>query len=276
MTNPLTQAYRKPALYIPLPSGGEFYQTKPKLSIDGELAVYAMTARDELITKTPDALFNGEATISLIKSCCPDISEPETMPVSDLLVILVGIRQASYGKEIDIDVKCPKCDYDNQLTLDANIMLAKAKSEPIERSVTLPSEFKIVCNPYTLEDRTMLQIQQIKQNKMIQGLASEKLDDIMRQELFGKTFVEIAELTVSLITNSIVSVQGKETDLITDKETIREWLQNITKTDYEIIRGKVEELSESGLETEFDANCQDCGHSWKTGVDLDIANFFGG
>jgi hypothetical protein len=276
MTNPLIQAYRKPALYIPLPSGGEFYKTKPKLSIDGELAVYAMTARDELITKTPDALFNGEATISLIRSCCPDIENPETMPVSDLLVLLVGIRQASYGKEIDIDVKCPKCDFDNQLTLDANIMLSKTKSESVERSVTLPSEFKIVCNPYTLEDRTMLQIQQIKQNKMIQGLASEKLDDIMRQELFGKTFVEIAELTVSLITNSIVSVQGKETDLITDKDTIREWLQNITKTDYEIIRGKVEELSESGLETEFNANCQDCGHSWKTGVDLDIANFFGG
>jgi len=276
MTNPFIQAYRKPALYIPLPSGGEFYKTKPKLSIDGELAVYAMTARDELITKTPDALFNGEATISLIRSCCPDIENPETMPVSDLLVLLVGIRQASYGKEIDIDVKCPKCDFDNQLTLDANIMLSKTKSESVERSVTLPSEFKIVCNPYTLEDRTMLQIQQIKQNKMIQGLASEKLDDIMRQELFGKTFVEIAELTVSLITNSIVSVQGKETDLITDKETIREWLQNITKTDYEIIRGKVEELSESGLETEFNANCQDCGHSWKTGVDLDIANFFGG
>ena len=231
MTNPLIQAYRKPALYIPLPSGGEFYQTKPKLSIDGELAVYAMTARDELITKTPDALFNGEATISLIKSCCPDIENPETMPVSDLLVILVGIRQASYGKEIDIDVKCPKCDFENRLTLDANIMLSKTRSEPIERSVTLPSDFKIVCNPYTLTDRTMLQIQQIKQNKMIQGLASEKLDDTMRQELFGKTFVEIAELTVDLITNSIVTVQGKETDLIDDKETIREWLQNITKTD---------------------------------------------
>ena len=73
MTNPLIQAYRKPALYIALPSKGNFYKKKPKLSIDNELAVYAMTARDELITKTPDALFNGEATISLIRSCCPDI-----------------------------------------------------------------------------------------------------------------------------------------------------------------------------------------------------------
>ena len=70
MTNPLIQAYRKPNMYVTLPSGGRFYKDKPKLSADNELAVYAMTARDELITKTPDALFNGEATVSLIKSCC--------------------------------------------------------------------------------------------------------------------------------------------------------------------------------------------------------------
>ena len=276
MTNPLIQAYRKPSLFIPLPSGGKYYTIPPKLSIDDELAIYAMTARDELITKTPDALFNGEATISLIKSCCPDIEEPESMPVSDLLVILVGIRQASYGKEIDIDVKCPECKFDNQLQLDANIMLSKAKTVPVDQSVTLPSDFKIICNPYTLHDRTLLQIQQIKQSKMIQGLADETLDDKKRQDLFGKTFVEIAELTINLITNSIISVQGKDTDLITDKELIREWLQSITKPDYELIRTKVEELSESGLETEFNALCQDCGHKWKTGVDLDIANFFEG
>ena len=276
MTNPLIQAYKKPALYVTLPSGGDYYKTKPKLSIDNELAVYAMTARDELITKTPDALFNGEATVSLIKSCCPDIVEPETMPVGDLLVILIGIRQASYGKEIDIDVKCPECEFGNQLSLDANVMLSKAKKEIVDTSITLPTGFKVVCNQYTLRDRTMLQVQQIKQTKMIQGLSDAKLDDIERQDLFGKTFVEIAELTVNLITNSILSVQGEKIDLVEDKDTIREWLQTITKSDYELIRGKVEELSESGLETEFNANCQECGHSWKTGVDLDIANFFEG
>ena len=277
MTNPLIQAYRKPALYIPLPSGGKFYTNLPKLSIDNELAVYAMTARDELITKTPDALFNGEATISLIRSCCPDIEDPESMPVGDLLVILVGIRQASYGKNIDMDVKCPECDFDNQLTLDANIMISKViDTESIDQSVSLPSNFKIVCNPYTLRDRTTLQVQQIKQQKMIEGLGNEALDDGARNDLFGKTFVEIAELTVALITHSIVSVQGKDTEVITDKDLIKEWLQNITKADYDIIKGKVEELSESGLETEFNANCQDCGHTWKTSVDLDIANFFAG
>tara|TARA_B100001057_G_scaffold107451_1_gene105032 strand:- start:481 stop:1308 length:828 start_codon:yes stop_codon:yes gene_type:complete len=275
MTNPLIQAYRKPNMYVTLPSGGRFYKDKPKLSADNELAVYAMTARDELITKTPDALFNGEATVSLIRSCCPDIKDPNNMPVSDLLVILVGIRQASFGKDIDVDVKCPKCEHQNQLTLDASAMLSNTKSTSSDQECMIQDDIKVTCNPYTLQDRTTLQVQQIKQQKMIAGLADAKLDDQGRQELFGKTFVEIAELTVALITNSISSVNANG-EVISDKEMIKEWLQTITKKDYDKIKNKVEELSESGLETAFNAECQDCQHKWKTGVDLDVANFFVG
>ena len=221
MTNPLIQAYRKPNMYVTLPSGGRFYKDKPKLSADNELAVYAMTARDELITKTPDALFNGEATVSLIKSCCPDIKEPNNMPVSDLLVILVGIRQASFGKDIDVDVKCPKCEHQNQLTLDASAMLSNTKSTTSDQECMIQDDIKVTCNPYTLADRTTLQVQQIKQQKMIASLADAKLDDNARQELFGKTFVEIAELTVALITNSISSVNANG-EVISDKEMIKE------------------------------------------------------
>lgn len=275
MTNPLIQAYRKPNMYVTLPSGGRFYKDKPKLSADNELAVYAMTARDELITKTPDALFNGEATVSLIKSCCPDIADPNNMPVSDLLVILVGIRQASFGKDIDVDVKCPKCEHTNQLTLDASAMLSNTKSTTADQECMIQDDIKVTCNPYTLHDRTTLQVQQIKQQKMIASLADAKLDDQARQELFGKTFVEIAELTVALITNSISSVNANG-EVISDKEMIKEWLQSITKGDYDKIKNKVEELSQSGLETAFNAECQSCQHKWKTGVDLDVANFFVG
>ena len=275
MTNPLIQAYRKPNMYVTLPSGGRFYKDKPTLSADNELAVYAMTARDELITKTPDALFNGEATVSLIRSCCPDIKDPNNMPVSDLLVILVGIRQASFGKDIDVDVKCPKCEHQNQLTLDASAMLSNTKSTSSDQECMIQDDIKVTCNPYTLQDRTTLQVQQIKQQKMIASLADAKLDDQGRQELFGKTFVEIAELTVALITNSISSVNANG-EVISDKEMIKEWLQTITKKDYDKIKNKVEELSESGLETAFNAECQECQHKWKTGVDLDVANFFVG
>ena len=276
--NPLIQAYRKPALYITLPSGGKFYTSKPKMSIDGELAVYPMTARDELITKTPDALFNGEATNALIRSCCPDIEDPDQVPVNDLLTILIAIRQASYGDSIEVDVQCPECDYLNQMAFDANRIMSGAKSsEDVDNVVTLSNEFRVALKPYSLRDRTLLQIQQVKQTKMVQAMADQSLTDEQQTEMFGRTFVEIADLTVQLITNCITEVVMPGADeSITDNEVIKEWLQQVTRADYDLIRNKVEELSDSGINQQFKVTCQDCNHTWDSTVDLDIANFFAG
>lgn len=275
--NPLISAYKKPAMYVNLPSGGKYYEPKPKLSVDGELAIYPMTARDELITKTPDALFNGEATVALLESCCPDIKNPRQIPVNDLLVLMLAIRQASYGNQLDVDINCPKCDYMNMMGIDAGAMLGSAQEQDHDNIVTLDNGFVVYAKPFNLEDRTLLQIQQVKQQKMVTSLADESLSDEERTKKFGETFVELAELTVDLITNCIVYVQeNPDSERYEDKEMIRDWLQNISKKDYEDIRKRVELLSDSGLNTEVNATCQDCGHQWQTNIDLDIANFFEG
>ena len=278
MSNPLIQAYRKPALYINIPSNGKFYSEKPHLSVDDELAVYAMTARDELVTKTPDALFNGEATISLLQSCTPDIEDPGSMPVSDLMVVLLAIRQASYGDSIDVDVQCPnpECKILNQLSVSSSALLATIKPMDTPEVVKLENDFKIRCKPYTLNDRTKLQVQRIKQQKLIEGLSDAKLTDEERQTRFGRTFVEIADLTVGLIANCIVSVTPPDGDTVKERDHILEWLKSITKKDYDVIKQCVENLSNNGIDTKFKASCQGCNHQWETTIDLDMANFFAG
>jgi hypothetical protein len=276
-TNPLIAAYKKPAVYINLPTNGKWYDPKPKLSVDGELAIYPMSARDELITKTPDALFNGEATIALIKSCCPDIERPEDMPVNDLLVVLIGIRQASYGDEIDVDIRCPECNTMNQLAIEVNRLLATVKDNETDPVIELENGFVINVRPYTLTDRTRLQLQQVKQQRLLQSLQNEELSDEDRSKKFGQTFVEIAELTVELVSNCIVSVKIPDSEEpISDMEVIREWLSNISKKDYEKIRETVENLSENPIDTNFSATCQECSHNWNTNIELDMANFFAG
>lgn len=279
MSNPLISAYRKPALYINLPSNGKYYDPKPKLSVDGELAVYAMTARDELITKTPDALFNGEATFSLINSCCPDIPNPRQIPVNDLMVIMLAIRQASYGQDIDVEIQCPNCEHTNQVAINCQGIIDRAMSQQqLDNTITLNEGFVITLKPYNLEDRNTLQIQQIKQVKMIESLQDQSLDDQQRQDLFGKTFVEMAELTVDLITNCVDSVQapGSDSEAVGDKDMIREWLKNITSKDYEEIKAKVEALSSDGVNNNFNVQCESCENRWETEIELDITNFFVG
>lgn len=279
MSNPLINAYRKPTLYINLPSGGKYYNPAPKLSVDKELAVYAMTARDELITKTPDALFNGEASVSLIESCCPDIPNPRQIPVNDLMVIMLAIRQASYGTEIEVEVECPECQHKNNVGINCQSIIdgAMSRQQP-SNSLTLNEGFEVVLKPYSLEDRNTLQIQQIKQVKMIEGLQNAEMDDQTRQDSFGRTFVELAELTIDLVVNSVDSVRtpGSDGEFVDDKEMIREWLKSITSKDYELIKNKVEELSSDGIDNNFNIKCESCNHKWKTEVELDVTNFFVG
>ena len=108
MNNPLETYFRQPSIYITLPSGGTFW---PEGSIDmgdnNEIAVYPMTARDEIIMKTPDALLSGKSTVEVIKSCCPQIKDPWMMPTLDLDTVLIAIRIASYGEQMAVSTEVP-------------------------------------------------------------------------------------------------------------------------------------------------------------------------
>ena len=103
-SNPLQQFFRQPALYIRLPSEGRQW---PPGSINmppnQEIPVLPMNAIDEITYRTPDALFNGSATVNVIQSCIPNIRDAWAVPVSDLDAILVAIRIASYGHSMDIE-----------------------------------------------------------------------------------------------------------------------------------------------------------------------------
>ncbi len=108
--NPLKQYFRRPAIYLTLPSKGKDY---PPGVIDfpenGELPIYPMTAIDEITTKTPDALFNGNAVAELIKSCVPNIKDPWQVSSTDLDAILLAIKAASGSDSLEIDSTCPGC-----------------------------------------------------------------------------------------------------------------------------------------------------------------------
>ena len=79
-SNPLSKYFRQSKLYISLPSQGKHY---PAGAIDfpesGEVEVYSMTAKDELLFKTPDALLNGQATVDVIQSCIPAIKDVQAI-----------------------------------------------------------------------------------------------------------------------------------------------------------------------------------------------------
>ena len=72
-SNPLQQFFRQPKIYISLPSKGVYYPPGVFQGDYSNVPIMSMTGMDEIIMKTPDALFNGEAAYKVIESCCPFI-----------------------------------------------------------------------------------------------------------------------------------------------------------------------------------------------------------
>ena len=104
-TNPLTGHMRQPKIYIKLPSGGKYWPDGSlNISVNGEYPVYSMTAKDELMLKTPDALLNGQGVIDVIQSCMPNVINAWATPNMDIDVILIALRIASYGHLLPITV----------------------------------------------------------------------------------------------------------------------------------------------------------------------------
>ena len=67
MSNFLKDKQRQPKLYIELPSLGRFYDGSIVQDQQyTQLPVFGMNAMDEILLKTPDALFTGEATVQII------------------------------------------------------------------------------------------------------------------------------------------------------------------------------------------------------------------
>ena len=73
--NPLKNKIRVAKIYVRLPSSGKYNKLPIEFSHTGELPVRAMTARDELLLRNPDALLNGDAVEKLIQSCIPEIKD---------------------------------------------------------------------------------------------------------------------------------------------------------------------------------------------------------
>lgn len=273
--NPLAKHFRQPSIYLKLPSQGRFYPPNSiDLSVSGEIPVYPMTVKDELTLKTPDALMNGEGMVEVVRSCCPNIKDPWTIPSVDLDVIFIAIRLASYGQGMDITSTCPHCNSSNEYTVDLNVLLESLS--PANYSDTLTVDGLVVkFRPQSYRDLNKLNLATFEQRKLLSNVADADIPDEEKRQLFEESFKKITDLNVSVIIHSIESILVDST-LVTDYQMIKEFLDNCSRQTYQAIKDKIQELAEKNTAPPADLTCanDECGKEYQTPMVFDQSNFF--
>ena len=274
--NPLEGYFRKPAIFIELPSRGNYYKQKPKLSADNELAVFGMTAKDELHLKNPDALLNGEGIIKVLESVTPDIIDPQDMPIPDFNSVLIAMRIASYGKEMEYVVKCTGCLEIDTVTFDLYDILATTTFLEPEYVIKLESGVKVNIKPTDVTTQNKVSISQLEQGRLMDIINSDESEDV-KMSKFGKAFEKLTSITFDLVQDGImhVTLPDENATVVDDRVHIREWMMNITKPEYEKIQTKITEINLIGTNSNFEHECTKCKAKISSTIQFDPVSFFG-
>jgi len=272
-SNPLRKHFRQPAIYLRLPSGGKFYPPEAlDMPPNQELPVFPMTALDEIITRTPDALFNGTATVELIRSCIPNIRDPWWIPATDLNSILVAMRVASYGHDIEINTTCPKCQHEHRFDLDLRRILDNLKSPNYDEPLIF-GDLTLYFAPLSYKIMNDINIAQFEDQKITQVIDNSDLSDKEKLAKMSEAMRRISHLTLVTVANSISAVKTQDA-MVTEKNHIVEFLENCDKQKFTKIKDHVISLRTNTDFKPLEITCANCSNHYKQDFTLDQTSFF--
>jgi hypothetical protein len=240
--NPLTKHFRQPKIYLRLPSQGKYW---PEGSIDmpenGELPVYSMTAKDELVLKTPDALINGESTVNLIKSCIPNIKDGFATPSLDLDAILVAIRIASYGEELTVTTKIPGTEIEKDYAVDLVQLLDSMQNRHFQE--TFHSDgftFKLIPTNYT--QFTQAALKAFEEQRLVKAIDDAKLTEEEKLARFNVSFKKLTEYNLDMVVQQVKSIQFENEEPVTNINHIREFFAGADGKIFDTVKNHLEKM----------------------------------
>lgn len=270
--NPLQKYYRQPKIFVSLPSRGLYYPLGALQGDSSNVPIFGMNGMDEILYKTPDALFSGEATIKVIESCCPYIKDAGSIPTLDVDTLIIAIRVATFGEKITYSHTCKNCSTENDFEIDLRTILEYFSNLKFENIVEV-GNLKVTLRPLTYKELTKINIENFKLQKMMLQLDLIE-DEEQKQARVDEIYRKLADLQTELFITSIESVQIPE-GVVNEKEYITDWVKNSERDLYAKIKEKLE-LNKAAWEVpKQKIQCTNCGTPDELEINLDQSSFFG-
>lgn len=271
--NPLKQYFRRPSIYLKLPSGGKFYQPGVvNIPESGELAVYPMTAIDEISAKTPDALYNGTAMADIIRSCIPDIKDPWSINSIDLDAVLIAIRSAAGGNDMAVTSECPSCKELADYGVNLIGILSQLKAADYDKELTI-NDLSIKFRPLNYKEMNEAGTAQLEAQRIFLSLEKEENEEV-RASKTQDALKFITDVTMRILTQTITHIRTPNA-FVEESGYILDFLKNCDKDTYITIRDYNARLKSETEIKPLRIKCVHCQHEYEQQFTLNTSDFFG-
>lgn len=279
-TNPLKKFFRQPKLFIRLPSSGNFYPPGAlEKSDNDEYPIYAMTAKDEIIMKTPDALLNGQSTVEVIQSCVPNIKNAWAIPSIDIDALLVAIRIATYGEKLEVDINVPGTDIEKTYSADLRLALGGLLDAVFDPVVQVSDEMLVHIRPLSYLEFTKNAIKTMEEQRIFNIVNDDTITEEDKVNLFNQSFRKLTDITIGMVSQCIVKITTPEGE-VADPGFIKEFIDNADKEFYSAIMKHLETqrdtfaLKPFKVQTTEEEQAKGAPAEFESPINLDASNFF--
>lgn len=270
----LSKHFRQPKLFITLPSNGKWWPDGSiTLPENKELPILSMTGKDDLILKNADALMNGSATVEMIQSCVPNIKNAWVIPRSDLDVIILAIRIATYGPNLKIESKCSHCKALNENEVDCRWIMENIQQANWDQHHNI-DDLTFELKPLNFKEINSINIDSYEENRMLQQLSQQNLTNEQRAEIISKTMKKVAANVNSRLASSIAAIITPEFIKVTDQAEIIEFITQADKDMFDKVKNMINMYVADYKIPKLNVECDDCKKTYETSIDFDPANFF--
>ena len=243
----LNKYKRQPKIYLTLPSNGNFYPSNPmEKTGSGELPIYSMTAKDEIMIKTPDALMSGDATVDVIKSCCPMIDDPWSMPSIDLDAVLIAIRIATYGEKMELQVPIRYFEDDDMkvgsetIEIDLRTILDSMQGKTWNGNMQL-GELTFKLRPLSYKETTQFFMTTFENQRLSQIMQDDKVNEDQKMKAFKEGFKKLSQMTLDMVCTNITSIETPE-GIETNPQAIKQFFETTDKQTFMSVQKHLEQL----------------------------------
>ena len=272
--NPLAGHFRQPSIYINLPSNGQWWpEGTLELPVNGAIPVYPMTSKDELLLRTPDALMNGAGVVGVIQSCCPNIINAWKMPGVDVDAVLIAIRIASYGHQMDFGSTCPHCQEANDYAINLHTIADSIKCPDFTEPVSVDG-LDITLKPqyyFTVNQENQIRFEE---QRIMNLIVDENTEYTEKERLFKESMQKLEALNLESVVNSTAYIKMADGTKVTDQGFLREFYENSASSVARAVRAKLEAMAEVANIKPVTVNCNDCGQPFTITITFDYSSFF--
>ena len=274
-TNPLNKYLRQPEIYVKLPSNGKYWPPGSlEMPISGELPVFPMSTRDEIMVNTPDALLNGEAVVNMIQSCIPNIRNAWAMPSVDLDTVLIAIRIASYGEKMEYTSTCPKCENSDNYEIDLRQFLDMPVDLQGYENAFDYKGITVSLRPLDYNSVNQQNLEQFEQQRLITMVNDTTIDEATKQKRFQEIFNILTTYTIQNVVGSIEKLTTPEGITVIDPMHLKDFVENSERIFFQTLKDKLLDIKNKFPEKTVSTVCDTCSNEYTIPFTFDQSNFF--